>query len=248
MYSCDKLISVELSNIVTSIDKEAFYNCKSLEKIVIPDSVKSIGNSAFKGCSKLKSITIGQGVTSIGKSAFGWCQLVDELNFNATECEDVVDSNYYFDSLLGNDGMGITLTIGANVKKLPARMFYSTASDGRANINSVIFEDGSVCESIGDYAFYSITTLRKITLPASVTAIGEKAFYGCTKLSMIYYGAALDNWNLIEIDSSNEILTNAEIYCYSELEPALNSGGTAYDGNYWHYVDGIPTKWVLGEQ
>lgn len=33
------------------------------------------------------------------------------------------------------------------------------------------------------------------------------------------------------------------MYYYSETEPELNSDGTAYDGNYWRYVDGVPTVW-----
>ena len=39
--------------------------------------------------------------------------------------------------------------------------------------------------SIGEYAFYGCTGLTSITIPNSVTSIGEYAFYGCTGLTSI---------------------------------------------------------------
>ena len=38
--------------------------------------------------------------------------------------------------------------------------------------------------------------------------------------------------------------TNATRYYYSESKPTLNTDGTAYDGNYWRYVDSVVTPWV----
>jgi hypothetical protein len=43
-------------------------------------------------------------------------------------------------------------------------------------------------------------------------------------------------WKGIEIDSNNSKLTSATLYYYSETTPAES-------GNYWHYVDGVPTPW-----
>ena len=31
-------------------------------------------------------------------------------------------------------------------------------------------------------------------------------------------------------------------------KPPLNQDGTDYDGNYWRYVDNVPTPWVLKEE
>jgi hypothetical protein len=43
--------------------------------------------------------------------------------------------------------------------------------------------------------------------------------------------------------NGNTYLTSATIYYYSATEPALNSDGTGYDDNYWHYEDGVLTVW-----
>ena len=37
-------------------------------------------------------------------------------------------------------------------------------------------------------------------------------------------------------------------YYYSEQEPPQNDAGTAYLGNYWHYVEGEPTIWIKQTQ
>ncbi|MBR2623424.1 MAG: leucine-rich repeat domain-containing protein, partial [Clostridia bacterium] len=82
-----------------------------------------------------------------------------------------------------------TVTIGANVKKIPAYMFDPYSSSSYApKIVSVIFEEGSVCESIGSYAFRSCTRLTSVDIPDSVTSIGNYAFYYCTSLTSVVIG------------------------------------------------------------
>ena len=67
------IISVVITDGVTSIGSSAFYDCSSLTSINIPDGVTSISNSAFRGCSKLTSINIPDGVTIIGNCTFYCC-------------------------------------------------------------------------------------------------------------------------------------------------------------------------------
>lgn len=64
------IVSVTISDSVTSIAYRAFSGCKNLTSIIIPNSVISIGNSAFAFCSNLANITIGSGIQTIGTSAF----------------------------------------------------------------------------------------------------------------------------------------------------------------------------------
>lgn len=52
------------------INDYAFYNRTCLISVTISDSVTSIGNEVFNGCSGLTSVTIGNSVTSIGRRAF----------------------------------------------------------------------------------------------------------------------------------------------------------------------------------
>lgn len=145
----------------------------------------SIGNSAFMDCNYLTNITIPDKVTSIGDHAFSGCDSLTEINYNATECADLSEANYVFDSA-GRIGTGIVVTIGANVKKIPAQLFYPQSINSHTlKITSVIFENGSICESIGDFAFRECNYLTNIALPAGMTIIGNWAFYNCTSLTNI---------------------------------------------------------------
>ncbi|ASJ89219.1 MAG: putative surface protein bspA-like [Candidatus Malacoplasma girerdii] len=78
---CNKLISITISNNVTSIGIGAFGNCSSLKTFNIPGSVTSIANYAFQGCSSLISINIPSSVTSIGIQAFQNCSALTSVNF-----------------------------------------------------------------------------------------------------------------------------------------------------------------------
>ena len=124
---------------------------------------------------------------------------------------------------------------------------------------------------IGENAFYNCSGLTNISIPNSITTIGEKAFCNCSSLSSIvignkvnsigieafnecssltsvyYKGTSTDRLN-ISIDSNNQALTNATWFYYKATEPNLNANGTAYNGNYWRYVDGVATPWVYGKE
>ena len=183
LYLNNELVTeVEIPNTITEIKPYAFYKCTSLTSIVIPDSV-----------------------TSIGKSAFSNCTALTEINYNATECADLSSNSYVFYKA-GQSGAGITVTIGANVKKIPAYLFdpYGGSSDA-PNITTVVFEEGSICETIGDYAFS-----------------------GCSSLTSVYYKGTAEDWKNMTIGKVNSKLSLAKRYYYSETTPSVS-------GNYWCY-------------
>jgi hypothetical protein len=81
--------------------------------------------------------------------------------------------------------------------------------------------------------------IHEIVLPNSVTSIEQGAFYDCMNLDRVYYAGSESDWDKIDIDltdGKNDDLVSATRYYYSETQPA-----TA--GRYWHYVDGVPTRW-----
>ena len=159
-----------------------YYIPQSLRKITI---TQSIGRDAFYGCSMLTEVVIGDSVTSIGSYAFYNCSALTEIQYNATELADFSSSNYVFYKA-GQNGEGITVTIGANVKKIPANMFrpYDNSSY-TPKITAVVFEEGSVCESIGYGAFYGCSSLTSVVIPDSVTSIGSSAFRDCSGLTSV---------------------------------------------------------------
>ena len=189
----------------------AFEDCSSLTSIIIPDSVTSIGNSAFEYCSSLTSITIPESMTCIGERAFYNCTALTEINFNATNMNDLLENNYVFYDA-GEDGEGIIVNIGANVTRIPAYLFFPayTIPSTSPKIITVNFAENSQCESIGNYSFRGCEDLTSITIPDSVTSIGDGAFYDCTALIEINFNATyLNDLSETSYLSGNDVFFSA---------------------------------------
>lgn len=68
--NCVDLETINFSEGVTSIGKQAFRGCQNLLSVTIPNSVKTIDYAAFYGCTGLETLTIGAGVEQMGYCAF----------------------------------------------------------------------------------------------------------------------------------------------------------------------------------
>lgn len=51
--------------------------------------------------------------------------------------------------------------------------------------------------SIGDSAFHGCIGLASVTIPNSVKSIGDSAFSGCRELKTIYYKGTKEEWQAI---------------------------------------------------
>lgn len=217
----NKFTSINIPYGVTSIDKYAFDSCINLLSICLPNSVISIGEYAFMNCSSLTSISIPDSVIFIGESAFP--STFEFTNINVDE------KNNYYKSVEGN------------LYNKDGTVLIRYAS-GKKDISFIIPNNVTIIDA---YAFDRCCFLEQITIPDSVTSIGYKVFSGCNSLTSVYYNATAADWAKISINSSgNNNLTSATRYYYSETEPKLNEQGTAYNGNYWHYVNDEIVIWT----
>lgn len=173
-----KEVIFEESSICTKIGESAFSNAY-IGSITLPDSVETIGEYAFQGCNGLTTLNIPKNVKTIEQGAFYNCKALTEINFNATNMNDIDEYGYPF-SYAGRDAEGITVTIGANVTKVPAYLFRINGADTYANVKEVTFEEGSICTSIGTKAFYfckAMTTLNFNAVNMSDLKQNVNAFY-----------------------------------------------------------------------
>lgn len=220
---CFNLVDVSIPSSVTDIGKSSFSNCESLTGITIPDGVKTIGNSAFYSCVSLKSISIANSVTSIGTQAFRHCSSLRNIVI-----PDSVTSigNYAF-----ADCTKLTsITLSENMMTIEHNTFKNCSSLRNIKI-------GNNVKMIYTSAFENCKNLTTVTIPDRLIYIGQSAFSGCTSLKTVYHSNTANDWNNINIDQYNAPLTDASIYYYSETAPTT-------EGNYWRYVDGVPTPWA----
>ena len=170
------------------------YNGTSTDIVVLDNYIANgvvypvieIGQYSFSGNTNITSITIPSTITNIGVYAYNQCTVLTDINFNATACADLSGSNKIFYEA-GKNTSGITVRFGANVTKVPANLFNSEnfMLGFNANITNVVFTYNSLCESIGNNAFYWCTGLTSINLPSSLRTIGSYAFNSCYGLTSI---------------------------------------------------------------
>ena len=168
--ACARLTSINIPNSVTSIAASTFYGCSSLTSINIPNSVTSIGGSAFYGCSSLTSINIPNSVTSIESSAFYGCQSLTSVTIS-NSVTNVGEKAF------GNCSKLTSVTWNA---KNIANYSSSDVAPFSSCYKIASFVFGNGVEHIPAYLCYNIGCLYTITIPNSVTSIGNCAFLQST--------------------------------------------------------------------
>ena len=213
---CSSLTSIIIPNSVTSIGGGTFAGCSSLTSIVvaddnpnyssmgslllnklgtelilgpgasghitIPDSVTSIGWLAFSGCSSLTSITIPNSVTSIRDNAFLDCTGLTSITIPNSVTSIGGSTFSGCDSLTSivvvDDNPNYSSMGSLLLNKPGTELIVGPGASGHITIPNSVTR-------IGDSAFRDCTALTSITIPNSVTRIERDAFGGCTGLTSI---------------------------------------------------------------
>ena len=252
---------------VTSIVKHAFYYNKSLTSVIIPDSVTHIEKEAFYQNAALVVYCEASSMPDGWDEDWNYEAVVWDCNNN-----DVADDGYIYTTIDGlryklKDGVAIVMRqsnkiVAANI---PESVIYKDntydvttidryAFSGCYLLKSVVIPDSVV---LIDYcAFYYCISLTDVGRIGGITHVGYRAFTGCNSLTSIiisenvslsywdeYNGAFYGCNSLIIYNESRgdvfEYWLVPNVYWYSESEP----DDYMPDGNYWHYVDGVVTKW-----
>ena len=214
----------------------------SAKNLVIPSElggkpVTAIADKAFYGY-KTPNIYIPKTIKKIGEDAFWGTVISDEFRFICYEGTKNEWANIAIQK--GNEQLDPKYLEGDPPSARPYEcnlsgdMVYQ-ASDNAATLVRYFGADSKVdipaelggkpVTEIGVGAFGFCSSLTEVTIPKSVTSIGEMAFYDCGALATVYYGGTQEDWDALEknIGEENTPLLNANIICAIQ-----ESNGFAY--------------------
>lgn len=222
------LHTIKLPNSLETMGEYLFVGCESLTSVTLPKSLKTLPDWTFSSCfnknDNLTSILIDDSnpyYSSDGSALFDKYKTkmffaVKSLREYAipSSVSEIIQEAFY------NCRHLKTLVLPLRLKSVNGSHFsncdslYSISvdeknpylcSDGSALYNKDKSELVFVCHTvrkmsipssvtkIGGYAFYGCTNLTSIELPSGVTEIGDYAFYNCTDLSSLKLPSGV-NW------------------------------------------------------
>ncbi len=260
---------IEIPETVTYIGRSAFIGCVNLTEIVIPDSVTEIGDDAFNSCERLMTITMSDHIETMGSEIFEGTAWYDAQPDGFVMLGEILYR-------LKGDRIREVTSLPEGTKYLAGGVFYKCQQLERVDLSGELGltwlgEDMFyMCTGMKEIVFPADLTellpgtiaqcgrLEEIVIPGSVKRIadfameraGMAALRGTGTFRGIFYGGTQEEWDAIEIEESAEVLDEEKYvrYYYSESEPETNAEGTAYAGNYWRYVDGVPTAWIWKDE
>ena len=194
-------IYVQNSEYFSSVDGVLFNKDKTVllsypqnkenEEYVIPDTVVEIVDYAFVDSFYLENLTIGKNVSKIGNYVFDNC---NEL------------SEFYLDE--NNTAFCLVEGVLFNKKKTRLIRYPAHKNEYRYFIPHTVTKIDPVSFPTDDY-------LKEITIPKSVTEIGDYAFEYTERLFWINYDAGEKQKSKIKIHEKNYYLINGAWHYYS---------------------------------
>ena len=163
----DNSINTVVINGITKIGSAAFYGCGNISSVTFPNSLTDIGENSFVNCKSLISIAIGNSVKTIGSGAFNSSGLTGALNI-PNSVQTIGNSAFMFTKIT-------SVSFGNSVETIDEGAFGATPLTGALSFPSSL-------RTIGENAFNSCPGITSITIPSSVTSIGNMAFV-CTNLT-----------------------------------------------------------------
>ncbi len=170
-----KLAKIEIPSGTTHINAYAFSNF-DCQEIHIPKSIRSFGAHAFSGSVNPLGNVYYKGTLS------EWLN----IEFADKLASPFAGGAYFYPD--GKSKFVKELVIPSDIAKINDYAFLQCLG-----IKKITFESGSICGSIGKYAFYNNASLQGIVLAPSVKTIEESAFESCSALTAVNFDGGINS-------------------------------------------------------
>ena len=190
-WGCESLETLNLPSTLKSIGREMFYRCDSLKTLVIPDSVTFIDELAFWDCGGITQITVPRGVTKLSEDVFNGCSNLHTVYLPDTlteigpgafsYCSKLKNITLFEKELLFAEEM----RSGVNGTWYTLLDYTAMRADGAAQLLDISIPDSVTY--LGETAFFGCSSLRNVMIPGGVTKLERGVFYGCSNMGYLYF-------------------------------------------------------------
>ncbi len=262
---CTALVSIELPARLTSIELSKYFTDAS-------GNISLVGDDAFAGCTSLTAITVASGSASYGitdgmiYSADRRHLLYCPTSYSGAMRIPIGTQSIGAGAFIGCGGL-TEIVIPNTVTYVGEYAFYSlalasvtfsgnglndvTVGDnsfrGCADLETVVFEQGSRIAVIGESAFADCRSISEFSIPATVSSIRSKAFMNCLSLANVTFAA---NGRALEFGTdvfyNCAALTTVTIPANVSKIPGIFGGCTSLEevkvdsaSQYFTSVDGV---------
>ena len=181
------------NNHTLTLGDYAFRNCATLPEVTFPRQLLSVGNYTYAQCPLLKTLTFPAMLESIGNYAFAECTGLTQLTFK--DSGKSVKLGYgarsnsgtsYLDNmpLFGNSSLTY-LYIGRNINYTAGEKYGYSPFYNQSFLTDVRFSQSGTVSYCKDYLLYKVNNCKTLTLPESLTSIGNWTFRGMAALESI---------------------------------------------------------------
>ncbi|MBR5536899.1 MAG: leucine-rich repeat protein [Clostridia bacterium] len=201
---------------VRFINGYAFANSWVTE-LSLPISLKTVSTYAFDGCDDLETVAYP------GTKA-AWTAMVTVKAYN-TALEDADFTYGTVDSFSGTcgDDAAWVLTLSDGVLTISGTGTVDDQGWPRSVVEKAVLQEGIT--AIEEEVFYKHTALTELTLPKSLTFIGESNFDGGS-LDTVTYNGSEPQWGLVSVSDDNDDLLEADMLFDSRLMVEWNAPHT----------------------
>ena len=172
---CGYIEEVIFPSTLKSIGDGAFYNKPGLTELNLPSGLESVGSYAFFATWGIEEIVLPDGLKHIGEAAFGGGMELTKIIVPESVTEVGLGAFGGLETA-GPIGSGCELEFGWTTS-IPDNAFGGSGADNSQYSNFTSITLPNTITSIGDEAFRASQDLKHIKIPDSVKSIGDSAFW-----------------------------------------------------------------------